>query len=123
MSIIEYSEWGGILVRKKLAVGGKGGIGKSTTAANLSAALAREGFRVMQIGGDPKADSTRTLTGGLSQEAVAEELGTRILGDIPRCALVQEAESAGKTVVERFPESEMAAVYRSLALSLAGLDV
>lgn len=46
---------------RKIAIYGKGGIGKSTTAANLSAALAESGLRVMQIGCDPKADSTRYL--------------------------------------------------------------
>ena len=45
----------------KLAVYGKGGIGKSTTVSNLSAALAEKGLRVMQIGCDPKADSTYSL--------------------------------------------------------------
>ncbi|MDR0561812.1 MAG: AAA family ATPase, partial [Spirochaetaceae bacterium] len=49
---------------RKIAVYGKGGIGKSTTVSNFSAALSQEGFRVMQIGCDPKADSTATLTGG-----------------------------------------------------------
>lgn len=48
----------------KIALYGKGGIGKSTTASNLSAALARKGFRVMQIGCDPKADSTQNVSGG-----------------------------------------------------------
>ena len=42
----------------KLAVYGKGGIGKSTMTANLSAAFAALGKRVIQIGCDPKADST-----------------------------------------------------------------
>ena len=49
---------------RKIAIYGKGGIGKSTTTANLSAALAGQGLRVMQIGCDPKADSTGMLTGG-----------------------------------------------------------
>jgi light-independent protochlorophyllide reductase subunit L len=45
-----------------LAVYGKGGIGKSTTSSNLSAALALQGNRVLQVGCDPKHDSTFTLT-------------------------------------------------------------
>ena len=46
-----------------IAIYGKGGIGKSTTSSNLSAALARQGHRVLQVGCDPKHDSTFTLTG------------------------------------------------------------
>ena len=48
----------------KIAVYGKGGIGKSTTVSNISAALAKRGLRVMQIGCDPKADSTALLLHG-----------------------------------------------------------
>ncbi len=48
----------------KMAIYGKGGIGKSTTAANLSMAFAKRGLTVMQIGCDPKADSTVNLHGG-----------------------------------------------------------
>jgi nitrogenase iron protein NifH len=240
---------------KKIAVYGKGGIGKSTTVSNISAALSMEGYRVMQIGCDPKADSTRNLTGGRSiatvldklrekknvrledlvypgyngilcveaggptpgigcagrgiiaafekleeldaykiyrpdivlydvlgdvvcggfampmregyadevlivssgemmalyaahniaqaiknfagrsyaslggiilncrnieneqalVEKAAAEIGTIILGKVPRCPLVQEAETEGKTVLEKFPSSEMSGIYRSLA--------
>ena len=48
---------------KKICVYGKGGIGKSTTVANVAAALAEEGLRVAVVGCDPKADSTRCLMG------------------------------------------------------------
>jgi len=50
---------------KVFAVYGKGGIGKSTTSSNLSAAFSKLGRRVLQIGCDPKHDSTFTLTGRL----------------------------------------------------------
>ncbi|MEO0681353.1 MAG: ferredoxin:protochlorophyllide reductase (ATP-dependent) iron-sulfur ATP-binding protein [Pseudomonadota bacterium] len=50
---------------KVFAVYGKGGIGKSTTSSNLSAAFSHLGKRVLQIGCDPKHDSTFTLTGSL----------------------------------------------------------
>ncbi|NLV26416.1 MAG: Ni-sirohydrochlorin a,c-diamide reductive cyclase ATP-dependent reductase subunit [Methanomicrobiales archaeon] len=49
---------------KQIAIYGKGGIGKSTTSTNLSAALATRGLSVMQIGCDPKRDSTRMLMKG-----------------------------------------------------------
>ncbi len=49
---------------KKFAIYGKGGIGKSTTVSNLSAALSNQGKVVMQIGCDPKADSTSLITHG-----------------------------------------------------------
>lgn len=49
---------------KQIAIYGKGGIGKSTTSSNLSAALADRGLSVMQIGCDPKRDSTRMLMQG-----------------------------------------------------------
>ena len=48
----------------KIAVYGKGGIGKSTVTSNLAAAFASLGQRVIQIGCDPKADSTINLLGG-----------------------------------------------------------
>ncbi|SHK66532.1 nitrogenase iron protein NifH [Anaerocolumna jejuensis DSM 15929] len=59
---------------RKIAVYGKGGIGKSTTVSNLSAALAARGLKVMQIGCDPKADSTRNLTGGVKIKTVLDVL-------------------------------------------------
>lgn len=49
---------------KTIAIYGKGGIGKSTTTSNITAALSTLGLKVMQIGCDPKSDSTTTLRGG-----------------------------------------------------------
>lgn len=49
---------------QKIAIYGKGGIGKSTVTSNLSAAFATLGKKVIQIGCDPKADSTINLLGG-----------------------------------------------------------
>ena len=55
---------------KVFAVYGKGGIGKSTTSSNLSVAFARLGKRVLQIGCDPKHDSTFTLTKRLAPTVI-----------------------------------------------------
>lgn len=54
----------------KIAVYGKGGIGKSTTVSNVAAALSEQGMKVMQIGCDPKADSTILLRHGESVTTV-----------------------------------------------------
>lgn len=62
---------------KKVAIYGKGGIGKSTTASNISVALAKMGYTVMQIGCDPKADSTVNLTKGNSVPTVLSTLSEK----------------------------------------------
>ena len=61
----------------KIAVYGKGGIGKSTTVSNMSAALAEKGLTVMQIGCDPKADSTSNLLNGEKMNTVLDLIRTR----------------------------------------------
>lgn len=59
---------------RKVAIYGKGGIGKSTTTQNTVAALTEMGKKVMVVGCDPKADSTRLLLGGLAQRSVLDTL-------------------------------------------------
>ena len=59
---------------RKIAIYGKGGIGKSTTTQNTVAGLAEMGRKVMVVGCDPKADSTRLLLGGLAQKSVLDTL-------------------------------------------------
>ncbi|MDP4094561.1 MAG: nitrogenase iron protein [Bacillota bacterium] len=59
---------------KQVAIYGKGGIGKSTTTSNLSAALSKMGLKVMQFGCDPKSDSTNTLRDGKYIPTVLDSL-------------------------------------------------
>ena len=61
----------------KIAIYGKGGIGKSTTVSNVAAALAEKGLKVMQIGCDPKADSTMQLRHGEAVPTVLELVNQR----------------------------------------------
>jgi nitrogenase iron protein NifH len=57
---------------RQCAIYGKGGIGKSTTTQNLVAALAESGKKVMIVGCDPKADSTRLILHAKAQNSVME---------------------------------------------------
>ena len=59
---------------RQVAIYGKGGIGKSTTTQNLTAALGEMGKQIMIVGCDPKADSTRLILGGLAQRTVLDTL-------------------------------------------------
>jgi nitrogenase iron protein NifH len=59
---------------RQVAIYGKGGIGKSTTTQNLTAALAEMGMEIMIVGCDPKADSTRLILNGLAQQTVLDTL-------------------------------------------------
>ena len=59
---------------RQIAINGKGGIGKSTTTQNLTAGLVEHGKKVMVVGCDPKADSTRLLLGGLAQKTVLDTI-------------------------------------------------
>ena len=61
---------------RRIAFYGKGGIGKSTVTSNIVAALLVLGYRVMQIGCDPKADSTILLTDGRPISSEAQQLQT-----------------------------------------------
>ena len=62
---------------KQIAVYGKGGIGKSTLSANISAALSLKNKRILQIGCDPKHDSTKLLMRGLSIPTVLDYIKTK----------------------------------------------
>ncbi len=86
---------------RKIAIYGKGGIGKSTTTQNTVAALAEMGKSVMIVGCDPKADSTRLILGGLVQQTVLDTLRSEgedlVLEDVvkPGFKSVKCVESGG----------------------------
>ncbi len=65
---------------KKIAVYGKGGIGKSTIVSNLAVALSRMGYKVVQIGCDPKADSTIGLRHGAPLKTVLQAMRENMAG-------------------------------------------
>ena len=81
------------------ALYGKGGIGKSTTSANVALALAESGLKVMLVGCDPKADSTKLLRGGAKVETVLDLLRTHHRSTLPLERMVTVGEG-GVLLVE-----------------------
>lgn len=83
---------------RKIAIYGKGGIGKSTTTQNTVAGLVEYGKKVMIVGCDPKADSTRLMLGGLAQKSVLDTM--REEGEDVELADVLKAGYGGVMCVE-----------------------
>lgn len=83
---------------KKIAIYGKGGIGKSTITSNIAAALSEMGYRVMQFGCDPKADSTFALRHGEKLPTVLETV--RMKKDAFELSEVVHTGYAGVACVE-----------------------
>ena len=106
---------------RKVAIYGKGGIGKSTTTQNTVAALAEMGKKVMIVGCDPKADSTRLMLGGLAQKTVLDTL--REEGEDVELEDVRKAGYAGTLCVESGgPEPGVGCAGRGIITSINLLE-
>ncbi len=106
---------------RKIAIYGKGGIGKSTTTQNTVAGLAEMGKKVMVIGCDPKADSTRLLLGGLSQKTVLDTL--RSEGDDVELDIIAKQGFKGTLCVESGgPEPGVGCAGRGIITSINMLE-
>ncbi|MEQ8469282.1 nitrogenase iron protein [Coleofasciculus sp. E1-EBD-02] len=106
---------------RKIAIYGKGGIGKSTTTQNTVAGLVELGRKVMIVGCDPKADSTRLLLGGLHQKSVLDTL--REEGDDVDLEEIRK-EGYGKTlcVESGGPEPGVGCAGRGIITSISMLE-
>lgn len=106
---------------RQVAIYGKGGIGKSTTTQNTVAAISEMGKKVMVVGCDPKADSTRLLLHGLNQKTVLDTIrdeGDEIeLEDILRCGF-----GGTKCVESGGPEPGVGCAGRGIITSINMLE-
>lgn len=106
---------------RQIAIYGKGGIGKSTTTQNLTAGLAELGKKVMVVGCDPKADSTRLLLGGLAQKTVLDTL--RDEGeDIELDSILKIGYGGTKCVESGGPEPGVGCAGRGIITSIGMLE-
>ena len=106
---------------RQIAIYGKGGIGKSTTTQNLTAGLVEQGKKVLVVGCDPKADSTRLLLGGLAQRTVLDTL--REEGeDIDLSSIMKEGYGGTKCVESGGPEPGVGCAGRGIITSISLLE-
>ena len=106
---------------RQIAIYGKGGIGKSTTTQNLTAGLVERGAKVMVVGCDPKADSTRLLLGGLAQKTVLDTL--RDAGeDIELKDILKEGFRGTRCVESGGPEPGVGCAGRGIITSIGLLE-
>ncbi len=106
---------------RQIAIYGKGGIGKSTTTQNLTAGLAESGKKIMIVGCDPKADSTRLLLGTLAQRTVLDTL--RETGDDVELDSIMRTGFGGiKCVESGGPEPGVGCAGRGIITSIGLLE-
>jgi nitrogenase iron protein NifH len=106
---------------RQIAIYGKGGIGKSTTTQNTVAALAEAGKKIMVVGCDPKADSTRLLLHGLCQKTVLDTL--RDEGDdIELDAVLRSGFKETRCVESGGPEPGVGCAGRGIITSINLLE-
>lgn len=107
---------------KKIAFYGKGGIGKSTTASNVSAALSLMGKKVCQIGCDPKNDSTRLLLGHICKETVLDQVRRKDPDEICKEDIVHTGFHDITCVEAGGPEPGVGCAGRGIIVALQLLD-
>lgn len=106
---------------RQIAIYGKGGIGKSTTTQNLTAGLLEMGKKIMVVGCDPKADSTRLLLGTLAQRTVLDTI--RETGDdVELDSILKEGFKGVKCVESGGPEPGVGCAGRGIITSIGLLE-
>ncbi|MGX8705145.1 MAG: nitrogenase iron protein [bacterium] len=106
---------------RQIAIYGKGGIGKSTTTQNLTAGLLELGKKIMVVGCDPKADSTRLLLGTLAQRTVLDTI-REIGDDVELTSIMKEGFKGVKCVESGGPEPGVGCAGRGIITSIGLLE-
>lgn len=107
---------------RQIAIYGKGGIGKSTTTQNLAAALAETGKKLMIVGCDPKADSTRLILGGLPRSTVLETMRSKEEEDVVLSDFLTVGYRGIRTVESGGPEPGVGCAGRGIVTSINLLE-
>ncbi|HHU22455.1 MAG TPA: nitrogenase iron protein [Clostridiales bacterium] len=107
---------------RQIAIYGKGGIGKSTTTQNLAAALAEKGRKLMIIGCDPKADSTRLILGGIPRTTVLDVLREREEEDVSLSDFLSAGFRGIKAVEAGGPEPGVGCAGRGIITAINMLE-
>lgn len=107
-------------MKKHLAIYGKGGIGKSSTASNVAAAMGEKGIKVMLIGCDPKSDSSITLLGGRRIPTIMDTL--RKKGKIEESEVVFEGFNGVVCAEVGGPEPGVGCAGRGIIVAVQALQ-
>lgn len=107
---------------RQIAIYGKGGIGKSTTTQNLTAGLAERGKKVMVVGCDPKADSTRLLLGGLAQKTVLDTVRNQGEDEVELDTIMKKGFGGTLCVESGGPEPGVGCAGRGIITSISTLE-
>lgn len=107
---------------RQIAIYGKGGIGKSTTTQNLAAALAEQGKKLMIVGCDPKADSTRLILGNLVHQTVLDTMRDKDEEDVELEDFLYTGFSGIRAVESGGPEPGVGCAGRGIVTAINMLE-
>lgn len=107
---------------RQIAIYGKGGIGKSTTTQNLAAALAEAGKKLLIVGCDPKADSTRLILGGLTRQTVLDTMRDKEEEDVELQDFLYTGYRGIKAVESGGPEPGVGCAGRGIVTAINMLE-
>lgn len=107
---------------RQIAIYGKGGIGKSTTTQNMAAALAKTGEKVMIVGCDPKADSTRLILHGISSRTVLDTMRDKPESKVSLEDFMYQGYGGIKAVESGGPEPGVGCAGRGIVTAIDMLE-